>query len=163
MEQERRELLWQALVASAVDGLITADSVVEAAKDPANVLHGEFEWRDDVAAHRYRLQQARQLIRIYSPRVDYISIKDEAPVERDIVYLHDPRVGPRVQAYVSSATLADDGDASLTAVLLELRSVSAAVTRLARVAHALGVECPTGDLEAAVQALAERLQGRNAA
>jgi hypothetical protein len=36
--------------------------VVDAARPSESPLHGRFEWRDDVAAERYRLQQAGQLI-----------------------------------------------------------------------------------------------------
>jgi hypothetical protein len=43
-------------------GRLTPRNVVDAARDPANPLHRRFEWDDSVAAERYRLAQARQLI-----------------------------------------------------------------------------------------------------
>lgn len=45
------------------DGKLTADSVVTAASDPVSPMHDRFEWDDEVAAHEYRLEQARALIR----------------------------------------------------------------------------------------------------
>lgn len=45
-------------------GSLTAENVVDAARHVNSPLHTHFEWDDGEAAHRYRLQQARQLIRV---------------------------------------------------------------------------------------------------
>lgn len=45
-------------------GQLTPHNVVEAASAEDHPLHDRFEWNDDVAAHKYRLSQARQLIRV---------------------------------------------------------------------------------------------------
>ena len=45
------------------EGVLRAESVVEAARDPGSPLHRYFEWSDERAAHQYRLEQARHLIR----------------------------------------------------------------------------------------------------
>lgn len=45
------------------EGLLKADDVVENAADKNCPLHGYFEWDDSVAGHKYRLSQARALIR----------------------------------------------------------------------------------------------------
>lgn len=44
-------------------GRLTAHIVLDEARDPAHPLHGRFTWDDSVAAERYRLSQARDLIR----------------------------------------------------------------------------------------------------
>src|SRR5512136_653723 len=44
-------------------GLLTPDIVLKDAQDPTSVLHEEFEWDDAKAAHSYRVDQARELIR----------------------------------------------------------------------------------------------------
>lgn len=41
---------------------LRAQHVVDAARPSTSPLHGRFEWRDDVAAERYRLDQAGRLI-----------------------------------------------------------------------------------------------------
>lgn len=41
---------------------LTAKNLVEASRPEDAPLHNEFEWRDDVAAEKYREQQARVLI-----------------------------------------------------------------------------------------------------
>lgn len=45
------------------DGKLTQEQVVAEATDPSSPLHTHFEWNDDVAAHRWRLNQASELIR----------------------------------------------------------------------------------------------------
>ncbi len=67
--QQHEEL--KRLAAEAPGGLLTAESVVEAAKDEASPLHALFEWDDTEAARLFRVQQARQTIRAfvrYEPR-----------------------------------------------------------------------------------------------
>jgi hypothetical protein len=44
-------------------GRVTAELVLERAQDPTSSFHTHFVWDDTEAAHRYRLQQAGQLIR----------------------------------------------------------------------------------------------------
>lgn len=44
------------------DGKLTAPAVVDEARPEESVLHEDFEWRDDIAAEKYRQQQARQMI-----------------------------------------------------------------------------------------------------
>lgn len=45
-------------------GTLTPANVVDAARDENHPLHHRFEWDDTVAAEKYRLVQARQLIRV---------------------------------------------------------------------------------------------------
>lgn len=45
-------------------GVLRASDVVEYASDPSTALHTRFEWDDNEAAKRYRLAQARSLIKI---------------------------------------------------------------------------------------------------
>lgn len=40
----------------------TPAQIVDKARDPETELHKCFEWRDDVAAEKYRIQQARQVV-----------------------------------------------------------------------------------------------------
>ena len=45
------------------DGILEPESVVDAARDPKSAMHDQFNWDDSEAAHSYRLQQARALIK----------------------------------------------------------------------------------------------------
>lgn len=48
------------------DGIITPEAVIESAKPVSSPLHGYFEWNNNKAADKYRLAQARMLIRSVS-------------------------------------------------------------------------------------------------
>jgi hypothetical protein len=50
------------------EGLMKPEQVVEYARDPSTALHDRFEWDNEVCGDRYRLYQARMLIRAYGYR-----------------------------------------------------------------------------------------------
>lgn len=59
---------------------LKAEEVVEWARDnPESALHEEFDWNDTVAAQKWRLQQARELLRLeigYTERrPQFVSVK----------------------------------------------------------------------------------------
>lgn len=56
-------------LADANDGALTPAIVLEAARDEDSVLHRHFDWHDASAAEKYRLDQARTLIRSYKLHV----------------------------------------------------------------------------------------------
>ncbi len=45
-------------------GLLTPEVVVEEATSPDHPLHTHFEWDDSIAGHKFRLQQAGNLLRV---------------------------------------------------------------------------------------------------
>jgi len=49
---------------SAETGMVRPADVVRFAQNESTALHGVFEWDDSVAGHNFRLQQARQLLRV---------------------------------------------------------------------------------------------------
>lgn len=46
------------------DGILIPEKVVEFARNPATVLHEHFDWNDTSAAEKWRVEQARNLIRV---------------------------------------------------------------------------------------------------
>jgi len=52
----------------------TPTSIVEFAKNPTTTLHHQFDWSDDVAGEKWRLQQARNIV---SHIVEYKIIEGE--------------------------------------------------------------------------------------
>lgn len=62
-------------LAAANGGLLMPQHVVTAARPETSVLHGEFTWDDGEAAERYRLWEARQLIRVHV-QVEPVGQKD---------------------------------------------------------------------------------------
>lgn len=88
-------------------GDLTASGVVDEARPDDAALHPAFEWTDAVAAERYRLGQARQLIRAVvvqatpdeTPRSVYVHVESMARnVEGDYVLLTDVATEPDLYA-----------------------------------------------------------------
>ena len=76
-----------AKVAAAAKGRLTPSAVVEAARNPRSALHKIFEWDDAKAAQSWRLEQAREIIRVVrvideddQPQRAFLSIGDKAGV-----------------------------------------------------------------------------------
>jgi hypothetical protein len=44
-------------------GTVSSERLVQEASDPNHPLHGEFDWNDTEAAHKWRVEQAARLIR----------------------------------------------------------------------------------------------------
>ena len=64
LSQEDRYRIAQAHMAEH-DGVFRPEEFVIEARSPNHPAHGWFTWDDSAAAHRYRLQQARQFVRIH--------------------------------------------------------------------------------------------------
>lgn len=58
------------------DGILTPERVVDAARSPKSALHNHFEWDDSIAAQRYRIEQAREILRI---TVEYLPQAPDKP------------------------------------------------------------------------------------
>lgn len=77
------------LAALQQGGVIRPVDVLEFARDPETALHACFEWDDDKAAHEFRLEQARKLLRVYvtveqgksEPVRAYVSLKSDRQKE----------------------------------------------------------------------------------
>ena len=90
-------------------GALNPEAVVKRAKRVRSALHPYFEWDDGEAAHQFRLEQARKLLRVW---VTILPQKPTTPV-RVVVSLRDDR-GTR-----GYRTLVDVmGDKALRAKLL---------------------------------------------
>lgn len=69
-------------------GVIQPADVVARASDPESAMHSWFQWDDTEAAQAYRLQQARQLLRVFVT----VESRDNKPV-RAFVSLGSDRYG----------------------------------------------------------------------
>jgi hypothetical protein len=67
---------------------ITAENIVDLARDENSVLHNDFEWNDEIAGQKYRLMQAQQMVRmfVFTPR------KEEHSPTRVFQISNAPRV-----------------------------------------------------------------------
>lgn len=86
-------------IAAQNSGFVTPEDVVEFAKNPATSLHHVFTWDDSLAAEKYRLQEARQILRV----VVSVLPGDDPLVFRAMVSLKEDRYnnqGYRIMADV---------------------------------------------------------------
>jgi hypothetical protein len=87
-------------------GLLTAEAVVEAARNERSPLHGEFEWDDSAAAHRYRIEQARGLIRRFPIQYREVERETRTYEVRSAVPQFSPHPEPGdSQGYADTADL----------------------------------------------------------
>lgn len=127
-------------------GRLTPEAVVEDAKDEKSPLHRHFEWDDSEAARKYRLGQARDLIRRVKieRRVTY----REIPTPR---YVRDPAADSKEQGYVNVATIRDEKELARRTVKTELSRIVAAIERARGIADELGLDQEFEGLLAQVQ------------
>jgi hypothetical protein len=114
-------------------GRLTAELIVNTARDPKHLLHGQFEWDNSIAGEQWRIVQARRLIR----RVETIYVVNNYEI-RTVAYVRDPSVDPADQGYRSVIHLAKEPDDARVAVLAEFGRVAAYLKRARDVSTALG-------------------------
>lgn len=112
-------------------GYLTASAVVEAARDPSSPLHGEFEWDDSEAAVRYRLYQARTLIR----RVRLLYVGGQSQTVHHVpIKCAEGNEGK----YLVVSDLVKDEDAQARALDAASRYLDGAIRRLQELRRDLG-------------------------
>lgn len=83
-----------------VNGAITPALVIEKAKDSETYLHNYFEWNDKLAAHKFRLHQARLIIRCITVDINdsttsffhHVSLSKDSPnVYLDLIQCLDSK------------------------------------------------------------------------
>jgi hypothetical protein len=102
-------------------GQLRAPDVVEAARPEDAPLHPAFEWRDDVAAEKWREHEARHIIK------DIVIIKQDAPPIP--MYVHtekaDPDTGKKASYYQSTTVAVTNFDEWASALMLANDRVAA--------------------------------------
>jgi len=127
-------------------GKITAERVLEVARNPSNPLHGEFQWNDAIAAHGYRLEQARELIRTVK-----IQTTTDTREISTVHYVRDPSVDSGQQGYVSILNLRNNKTMAQKAVAYEFMRAIGALQRAEDIAEVLDVQDIARDAHKYVQ------------
>lgn len=128
------EAVKAALAALENGGRLTPASVVNAARDPSSPLHAHFEWDESKAAHAYRLDQARALIRSVQ-----VVITTEDRTISTVHYVRDPAQDYSDQGYVSVAKLKTEPDNARAMLRYEFARAAANLTRAEDLADAIGM------------------------
>lgn len=97
----------QALKAIANDngGELRAADVVEAARPPQSPLHSHFDWDDTEAASKWRIEQARRLIRVV---VEVVGPKEQPTSTRVFVSLSTDRKKEEGGYRITAAVLSNE-------------------------------------------------------
>jgi hypothetical protein len=131
MTPEQREFI----LALDQDGTLTPDAVLEAARPKGSPIHDLFTWDDKVAGARYRIEEARTVIR--RVRVEIITESREI---RTVGYIRDPERAHRDQGYVKTKLLRTRAEVAMEALDAEIMQVAARIERVRKVAIGLGLE-----------------------
>lgn len=110
-------------------GRLTAEQVVEAAKEPDSPLHDQFIWDDAKAAHRQRLDTGRQLIRSVRTEITKNMTVIHAPI-----YVRDPDLNAKDQGYVDVRSSQTSADAKRNILIAEFKRVAGVFARAADLA-----------------------------
>lgn len=126
------------------DGQLRPDDVLAAAEPDDSPIHDLFTWDDEIAGHRFRMDQARAVIK--RVRVNYIQAEPKVREIRIAEYIHDPDLPQGQQGYIRTGLLRTREESALAALQAELDRVQSMVERTRLVAAQLGLEaeCETG-------------------
>lgn len=136
------------------DGRLFPADVVERARDEDSPLHSHFEWDNNEAADKYRLHQARALIRT----VKLMVTVHDVPVSVSY-YVRDPEADAKQAGYRSVISLRSEEDTARAAIIDAMKRVSNAVRHAKELAAVLGVASDLENIDAlarnVVQAVSE--------
>lgn len=116
----------------ANENRLTAANLVDVSRPEDAPLHPEFEWRDDVAAERWREEQARQIIRCI--RVVSEEDPDQAPVR---MYVHPVLESPNYEPLHLVLQDQDKRSSLLKAALRDMVSFKAKYKELQELAKVM--------------------------
>lgn len=133
-------------------GLLTADFLVKDAAAKNHPWHNRFTWDDAIAGHRWRIDQARELIR----SVRY-QVVEEEQIYRSAAYIRDPDADSASQGYVPVVRLRTEGQRARDAVLAEFERVGASLRRARDVSGTLGLAKEIDQMIVSVDGLAARV------
>lgn len=123
------------------DRILLVDAVIADAKNLDSPLHETFEWEDTQAAHKWRQEQARQLIRSV-----HVSVRVESHTIAVPRYVRSPDVHPAEQGYGETAYIKSDREKAVAALQYELEKAAAAIHRCEAVALALDLSDTVDEL-----------------
>ena len=135
------------------DGRLQPADVVTDARDPTSPLHSHFEWDDGAAAERYRLSQARSLIR--SVKIN-VTVR-EMPLSV-VGYVRDPELqDTRNPGYRNVLQLRTEEDSARAAIIEEMKRVANAARRARSLAAVLGLTDQIEEIDRIAQNVTERV------
>ena len=146
------------LLAKKHKGHLTPEVVIQAAKDPDSPLHSEFTWDDAEAAHRYRLVQARALIRSATLLVKTGETRTILPA-----FVRDPDKPHHEQGYISTVKVKSDEETVHAVLTEEFARAASILARAKKLAAYFGMEDDVAEVEQQIHRLRDAVQEHAAA
>ena len=140
-----------ARIAGLHGGRLTPDAVVEDAKSPKSPLHEHFDWDDSVAAVKWRIEQARTLIRQVTVTVTSGTRTVCVPF-----YIRDPSAGAE-QGYVATAQLRTSEGMARDALRAEMIAANAICERALGLAEYFGLAAEIGHIKDRIAVIQQHL------
>lgn len=137
----QREAIEQRIDELEQRGQLTADAVIDDAKDPDSPMHPCFQWDVAIAAREHWRYTARKLIN--SVKYVYHTETTDIVVSK---YVHNPDAPPGVQGYLSVPRILTQKDLARRALLEEFYRALEVFRRASHYAHVFGVQQDVDDL-----------------
>lgn len=118
-------------------GRLTPEQVVDAARSPSSAIHECFEWDDSTAAEKYRVEQARDLLK----RVK-IEVEIHETTIRVVGYVRDPDAETGKPGYRATMRVTKRGAGSM--MVQELAAIGFDIDRAVGLAEARARDLPEG-------------------
>jgi hypothetical protein len=138
------------------DGLLRLEKIVEVASDPESILHSRFEWNDPTAAHKFRIEQARSLVR-----------ECKIPVRIGPQIIHAPAFvsvpSESANTYRRIDEIEQRSPEAHQVLLDEMTRVSGVLNRARRVALVLDIEDVFSELLVSVAHVVDAVKAKGAA
>ena len=137
MSEEKKQAVADRLaeIASRNDGRVTPEMVLTDAQEPDSPFHDMLDWDNEKAAHSWRLNQCRIIIR--SVRyVAHVSVDREVRSPR---YIRDPEAEAGTQGYRDIVSIKTQKDVSREALQVEIDRIMAMLIRASAIAEVLGL------------------------
>lgn len=139
-------------------GNLTPEVVVRSAQDAESPLHKEFTWDNAEAAHRYRLTQARALIRSAVLIVKTGETRTLLPA-----FVRDPDKPYREQGYILTAKAKTDEEMAHGVLKDEFARAAAILARAKKLAAYFGMEDEVAEVEEKIHRLQDAVKEHAAA
>ena len=154
--QIKKEALAELMrMSKANGGKITPEALVEAARDAESPLHEYFEWDNDTAAEKYRLMQARTLIRSCRLNVTIHKRKMELPY-----YVRDPEADSSEQGYVETGRLPSQEDLAREVIVNEFKRAASQLRKARNMAEFFNMVGEIDELIETITGLQDRVSAQ---
>ena len=129
-------------------GAVTPEAVVTEAAGVTHPWHNRFEWNDSEAAHRYRLDQARTVIRSVRFEIEYKTLTIKPPE-----WVRDPRREHDEQGYTRLLFLRRAKNQRADLLRQEIARAVGCLQRALNIAAALGEMDTASRVDSALEIL----------